>query len=153
MMTFQQYVGVLAKELDVTIETEEDACAFSLESSDGETIEVLLQGFDERGVLLTYADLGEPPPEGKELLYQTLLEANDFYNSTAGATLSLNSKSGHVRLQRCDDMDTLSSQGPAHALTTFADTAAAWKKIIADFRAAPSHDSNEQSAPFNGMLV
>lgn len=136
-MAFKEYVDALAKELGVQIETEGDACAVSLGADDGERVDILMLGFDERGVLLTCADLCEPPPEGKERLFQTLLEANDLYGDTAGATLSMNRETGRVRLQRFDDIDTLAKIGSAKTLIAFADTAAAWKKIIADYRDTP----------------
>ena len=152
-MVFKDYVEVLSKELGVEIETMEDACAFSLGSEDGEKVEILMQAIEDKGTLLTCADLGEPPPEGRERLFQTLLEANDLYVDTAGAMLSLNQRTGHVRLQRYDDMDVLSKLGPSSALTVFADTAAAWKKLIADFRDAPSKESDDTSKPFDAMMV
>ena len=41
-MTFKEYIASLAKELDVEIETEGDACAFSLGSVEGEKLEILM---------------------------------------------------------------------------------------------------------------
>ncbi|MBR4251540.1 MAG: type III secretion system chaperone [Kiritimatiellae bacterium] len=46
---------------------------------------------------------GRAPPEGREALYKTLLEANDLFAGTLGATLSLNPANGRIRLQRFDD--------------------------------------------------
>lgn len=152
-MIFKEYVAALAKELGVEIETSEDACAFSLGSAEDDKVEILMQGNDARGALLTCADLGEPPPEGRERLFQTLLEANDLFGDTAGATLSLVSATGRVRLQRSDDMETLAGIGAAKALTVFADTAAAWKRLVTDFRAAPPKEPDGQSAPPGSMLV
>ena len=152
-MVFKDYVEMLSKELGVEIETTGDACAFSLGSEDGEKVEILMQGIEDKGALLTCADLGDPPPEGRERLFQTLLEANDLYGDTAGAMLSLNPRTGRVRLQRYDDMDVLAQLGPSRTLTVFADTAAAWKKLIADFRDAPSKESDDMSKPFNAMMV
>ena len=152
-MTFKEYVEALVKELGVEVETEDDACAFSLGSEDGDKVEILLQGIDTRGALLMYTDLGEPPPEGREKLFQTLLEANDIFADTAGATLSLDRRTGHVRLQRCDDMDALVTQGASSALTAFADTASVWKRLIADFRAALPKESNGSDAPFDAIRV
>ncbi|MBP5321478.1 MAG: type III secretion system chaperone [Kiritimatiellae bacterium] len=159
-MTFKEYVDLLAKELGAEIETAGDACAFAFGAKEGGDVSVLLQGFDERGMMLTCADLGEPPPEGLEQLYRTLLEANDLYGDTGGATLSINRQTGHVRLQRFDDMDTLAAIGPAKALVAFADTAVAWKRLIADFRDAGGQPSptaatarEEACPPSDAMLV
>ena len=152
-MTFKEYIDALAKELNIEIETENDACAVSLGTDEDERLAILLHGFDERGMLLTCADIGEPPPEGRERLYQTLLEANDLYGETAGATLSLNTETGRVRLQRFDDIDTLIKIGPAKTLIAFADTAAAWQKLVSDYRAVPWGEGNDIFAPSNSIMV
>lgn len=148
-MTFREYADVLAKELGVEIEVEGDACAVSLGSEEGDKVEILLQGIGEHGALLTCAELGEPPPEGRKRLYQTILEANDLFSGTAGATLSLNPQNGHVRLQRYDDIDTLARIGLAKALIAFSDTAAAWKRLITDFR--DSGNAGESDSAFGGF--
>lgn len=133
-MSFKDFIGALAKELGAEIEIDNDLCAISLGAAEGDRIDILLQGFDRRGVLLATADLGEAPPEGREALYKTLLEANDLFAGTLGATLSLNPANGRVRLQRFDDMDALRAAGVRAAFTVFADTAAVWKRFVADFR-------------------
>lgn len=133
-MSFKDFIGTLAKELGADIEIDNDVCAISLGAAEGDRIDILLQGFDRRGVLLATADLGEAPPEGREALYKTLLEANDLFAGTLGATLSLNPANGRIRLQRFDDMDALRAAGVRAAFTVFADTAAVWKRFVADFR-------------------
>ena len=61
-MTFTDFVAALSKEIGTDIETEGDSCAVSAGASDGSSVTVLLQGFDERGAVLATADLGAPPP-------------------------------------------------------------------------------------------
>ncbi len=136
-MTFRDFVAALSKELGTSIETEGDSCAVSAGDSDGLSVTVLLQGYDERGTVLATADLGAPPPERLEKLYRALLEANDLFRDTGGATLSLDPDTGHVRLQRFGALDALSEAGPAKALLAFLDIATAWAKIIGDYRDAP----------------
>lgn len=152
-MTFKEMVDALGKELGMKLEREDDACAVSLGSEEGDQVTILLQGMDERGMVLTCADLGEPPPEGREALYQALLEANDLYGGTAGATLSLDSRTGHVRLQRFDDMDVLTESGCARALIAFADTAATWKRLVSNFRAAEKDVSGADTPPADVGLL
>ncbi len=129
----------------------------SLEAKEGDRLDILMQGFEEHGMMLTCADLGEPPPEGRERLYQILLEANDLYADTAGATLSLNKETGRVRLQRYDDMDVLAKLGPAKALIAFCDIAASWQRLIAGFRDAReqsfSTNSTKGALPSDAMMV
>ena len=95
---------------------------------------IWMQGYDERGAVLMGADLGVPPPERLERLYRAMLEGNDLFRDTGGATLSIDPGTGHFRLQRFDTLDALEEVGPAKALAAFADVAAAWAKIIRDFR-------------------
>ena len=114
-------IEALGKELGVKMEIEDGSCAVSLNAKEGDHVTILLQGQDDRGMMLTCADLGEPPPEGREALYQSLLEANDLYGGTAGATLSLDSRTGRVRIQRIDALDALADVGIAHAFISFAE--------------------------------
>ncbi len=146
-MTFSDFVAALSKELGTDIETEGDSCAVSAGASDGSSVTVLLQGFDERGAVLATADLGAPPPERLERLFRALLEANDLFRDTGGATLSLDPSTGHVRLQRFDAFDALAEVGPAKAFVAFADFAAAWAEIIRDFRDVPEDADGKGETP------
>ena len=156
-MTFKEYVDALGGELGVEIETDGEACAFALGGDEGRDIDVVLLGFDERGMLLSCADLGEPPSGQRERLYRAMLEANDLFGDTAGATISINRATGRVRLQRYDDVDALANIGPAKALVAFAETAARWQRLVSDFREAdasrPPADAQEQLPPTGSMVV
>jgi len=88
-MTFADIVAALSKELGTGIETEGDVCAIRAGGEDGTAATVILHGLDECGGVLLAADLGEPPSEGRDRLLRVLLEANDLFRDTAGATLSL----------------------------------------------------------------
>lgn len=121
-------------------------------AADGSSATVLLQGFDERGAVLMTADLGAPPPERLERLFRSLLEANDLFRDTGGATLSLDPATGRVRLQRFDSFDAIAEVGPARTLLALADYAANWADIVRDFRDAPDDASADESAA-SGMMV
>lgn len=149
-MTFADIVAALSKDLGTTIETEEDVCAIQVGTTDGDAVTVIMHGLDECGAVLFAADLGEPPPEGRERLMRVLLQANDLFRDTAGATLSLDPDRGCIRLQRAMPTDTLALGGVGVAFTSFADTAAAWQKLVVDFRAAPPEKSAEE--PADGTL-
>jgi hypothetical protein len=146
-MTFADLVAALSKELGMEIEIENDACAVRTGAADGASVTILLQGFDDRGTVLATADLGEPPPERLERLFRSLLEANDLFRDTGGATLSLDPSTGHVRLQRFDAFDALAEVGPAKAFVAFADFAATWAEIIRDFRDVPEDADGKGETP------
>ena len=75
------------------------------------------------------------------------------YGGTAGATLSLDARTGRVRIQRVDALDALADVGLACAFIAFADTAAAWKRIVADFRAvAKDVPGAEMLSALDGLL-
>ncbi len=146
-MSFAEFVAALSKELGTAIETDGESCAVRAGASDGSSVTVLMQGFDEQGTVLATADLGAPPPERLERLLRTLLEANDLFRDTCGATLSLDPATGHVRLQRYDAIDAVAEVGPVKALLAFIEVAAAWADIVRDFRAAPKETDDEGETP------
>ena len=153
-MTFKEFIEVLGKDLGTEIDTEGDACAVCADAAGGLSVTILLQGFDDRSTVLMTADLGAPPPERLETLYRALLEANDLYRDTGGATLSLDPETGHVRLQRFDSIDSLAEAGPAKALLATAQTAAVWAGIVRDFRAAPEEGSADGGGAISpGIMV
>lgn len=152
-MTFSDLVAALSKEFGMEIEIENDACAVRASAADGKSVTVLLQGFDDRGAILATADLGAPPPERLEHLFRSMLEANDLFRDTGGATLSLDPATGHVRLQRFDALDAVAEAGAAKALLAFTDVAAAWANIVRDYRDAPAEKSDEAAPPPAGIFA
>lgn len=152
-MTFKDTIAVLARKLGVDIALEGDACALRARAKDGTAVTVWMQGYDERGALLMGADLGAPPPERLERLYRAMLEGNDLFRDTGGATLSIDPATGHVRLQRFDPLEALEEVGPDKAFAAFADVAAAWTEIIRNFRDAPVGEGTGDISNFSGFRV
>lgn len=152
-MTFTELVAALSKEVGGEIEIESNTCAVRTGADEGSSITVLIQGFDERGALLMTADLGQPPPEHLERLYRTILEANDLFRDTCGATLSVNPATGNVRLQRFDLYDVLMEVGVMKALTLFASVATEWSKLVRDYRDAPVEEEENSSSDGNLLGV
>ena len=144
-MTFRETIAALSHKLGVEIAVEGDACALRAKAKDGTSVTIWMQGYDERGAVLMGADLGAPPPERLERLYRAMLEGNDLFRDTGGATLSVNPDTGRVRLQRFDTLDAIEEIGPAKALAAFADVAAIWAKFISDFRDAPGEGENSEN--------
>ena len=100
-MVFEDIVAVLERAFKLELSVVQDATVFEVASEDGSTkVQVLLQSVSERKLVLLSADLGEPPPEGCEKLFRTMLEANNLFSGTAGATLALDQTSGRFRLQK-----------------------------------------------------
>ena len=126
-MTFGELIDVLGKRLGVEIE--DAGGAFALEI-DGET--VILQDAGE--LLLFRAEVGEIPADGREGILGSAMEANFLYQGTGGATLAVNPADGRLHLQKYNWMERLDAESVLAAIGNMADTAAAWRRILADYR-------------------
>jgi hypothetical protein len=77
-MVFEDIVAVLERAFKLELSVVHDTTVFEVASEDGGTkVQVLVQNVDERKLVLLSADIGELPPEGCEILFRTMLEADD----------------------------------------------------------------------------
>ena len=140
-MSFDDIVSVLSRAFGLELKVVQDTTVFEVDSEDGSTkVQVVIHYVSERKLVLMSADLGEPPPEGGERLFRTMLEANNLFEGTAGATLALDAATGRFRLQRYESPDELSNDAKAK-IDSFIETALFWSRAIADFR--PSGETPE----------
>ena len=151
-LVFEDVVAVLGRAFGLELKAVQDTTVFEVTSEDGGAkVQVLVQGVGERNLVLMSADLGEVPPDGGERLYRTMLEANNLFEGTAGATLALDAATGCFRLQRYESPDELANDAKAK-VETFIETALFWSRAIADFRS--SGDGPETpSSDFHIMQV
>ena len=140
-MSFDEMIAVLEKAFRLELKIVDDTTAFEVAGEDGDTrVRVLVQNEDERKVVLMSADLGPPPPEGGEKLFLTLLEANNLFAQTAGATLAFDGAARRFRLQKYEPQGDL-AEDAEKKLVSFIETALFWSRAIADFR--PSDGAGE----------
>ena len=133
-MCFEDVVAVLGRAFKLELKVVQDTTVFEVASEDGGTkVQILVQNAGESGLLLLSADLGEPPPDGGERLYRTMLEANNLFAGTAGATLALDAATGRFRLQKYESPDEFSNDARAK-VESFIEAALFWSRAIADFR-------------------
>ena len=138
-MSFEDLASVLGQAFGLELKVVQDTTVFEVVSDDGSTkVQILLQDSGERNLVLMSADLGEVPPEGRERLFQTMLEANNMFSGTVGSTLALDAASGNARLQRYMSGDDLATNVMV-TLEPFIETALLWSRMIADYR--PSVDA------------
>ena len=138
-MSFEDIASVLGQAFGLELKVVQDTTVFEVVSDDGSTkVQILLQDSGERNLVLMSADLGEVPPEGRERLFQTMLEANNVFSGTVGSTLALDAASGNARLQRYMPGDDLANNVMC-TLEPFIETALLWSRMIADYR--PSVDA------------
>ncbi len=144
-MCFEDIVAILGRTFGLEMKVVQDTTVFDVVSEDGGTkVQVLVQDASERKLVLMSADLGEPPPSGGERLYRTMLEANNLFAGTAGATLAIDAATGHFRLQKYESPDELAYDTKTK-IESFIETALFWSRAIADFR-----PSDEESETFSG---
>lgn len=133
-MNFENIVAVIEKSLELELKIVQDSTAFEVASGDGKNkVQILLQNASDFKLVLISANLGEVPPEGREALFRSMLEANNLFSGTAGATLSLDATSGEARLQRYVAENDLANDVMGN-LETFIETALTWSRLIADYR-------------------
>ena len=146
-MEFRELMKELGEKLGIALDGSDDAVGLAVEDT---AVIMQLAGGLDGDILFTHADLGEPPMEGRDALAVAALEANFLYQGTGGATFAINSADGHLHLQRYDWLARLDADRAADALTRFADTIAAWRRIAADLGQAPSAEqatSDKKESP------
>ena len=95
---------------------------------------VLFREDVETSRIMVWAEVGEPPPEGRERLYLLLMESMFMGQATGGATFSIESESGKVYLQRMEFLSALDADSFTGLLEKFVNLLEEWRRIIVDFR-------------------
>lgn len=101
-------------------------------------------------------DLGVPPPENKERLYKTILEAQHLFKASAGATFSIDPETGNFTLCKSLMSAVLDDEGFFSEAESFLNTLHTWADIIRDYRAEASKPEDDTLPdPFgsNGFMA
>ena len=122
-MTFGNLIEALGGKLGLELTDEGGAAAVEVDG-----IPVVLQRASD-DLLLVHADLGEVAPENRDRVFAAAMEANFLYQGTGGATLAVDSRDGHLHLQKYNWLDRIDMDKVLSGLTRFADTVKAWKGI------------------------
>ena len=126
-MTFDGIIEALGGRLGVEIENAGGAAAVEIDGA-----VVVLQDAGE--LLLLRAEIGELPDEGRDALVASAMKANFLYQGTGGSTLALDPDSGRLVIQKYNWLERLDPESAFDMLEHFADTVAAWRRIVADYR-------------------
>lgn len=134
----QQFGQLIGHEIDI----EDNACVVGTEQ-----LALLLMGIveNQEETLVITVDLGLPPPQQLEKLYEQMMEAMFAHQMTGGGAFGRNPQDGHIWLQRLEPLAGLTGDLLLSRLTALADAAVKWKAIIEDFRetaAAPERDGS-----------
>ena len=144
-MEASDFIQSLGKRIGIEPDSD-GVCAFE---ADG--LAVTIHGLNEMEAVALIGDLGTPPPERLDGLYEAMLKANHLFGGTGGATISLDPATGHFALCRALPCASLTHDGLYAEVERFVSTLEAWSKIIADFRHAPS-SGDEEKGVFPGAI-
>ena len=125
-MTFAGLIEALGKMLEIEIEDAGGAAAVEIDGTD-----VVLQ--DAGDILLLRAEVGEIPEGGKAEILASAMKANFLYQGTGGATLAVNPADGMLHIHKYNWMERIDAETVLEELDKLADTASAWRNILADY--------------------
>ena len=148
-MDFQNIIAALGGKLGVELDGADGACGLAVDG-----VDVVLQ--DAGDWLLVHTDLGEPPPQDPAALHRAMLEANFLYGGTGGATLAVSPADGHAHLQKYTWLERLDAESALLFVDRFAETAARWIALLADYRPAGGGEGGGegvQSTSADGFLT
>lgn len=84
--------------------------------------------------LVTWSEVCEPQPEGREHLFRALLEGMFMGEGTGGASFSVERGSGKVCLHRIDALGALDLPSFKGMLEKFVNVLEEWRRLVADFQ-------------------
>ena len=153
-MAFDEMISLLSKAIGIELQIVDGVCGFKAgdPEDDVASVNIMISNVEERGEILLYADLGNVPPEGREDFYRTLLEANNLFQGTAGATLGLENGTGLIRLQLRENSSIFANNAEEH-VGAFVETALTWKKIVVDYRVSRKESKPTEEAGFDSSSV
>lgn len=99
---------------------------------DGIAVGLDFEGTDDFADVLYFCNVGAPSDARQAEVYKVLLQANNLWAGTGGATIGVQQDTGNVVIAGRMDLEGLSPEGLAALVDAFVDTASFWKKFIAD---------------------
>lgn len=99
---------------------------------DDVTVGLMYEGDEDMGDLLYFTQLGAPAEHRRADVHRVMLEANNLWVGTGGATLGIQPETGNVVLAGRQPVEGVTAEGLALLMDAFADTAAYWRRVIRD---------------------
>ena len=146
-MTFGELIDGLGKNLGIELTDEGGATAVEVDG-----IPVVLHAAND-DLLLMHADLGEIAPENRDRVFAAAMEANFLYQGTGGSTLAVDSRDGHLHLQKYNWLDRLDAEKAVTDIARFADAVKTWKGLLSETAASASAAAEGPSAPMPGGFM
>ena len=136
-MEFSKFIQQFADRFGIEVpEIVDEAAAFDADGMPFFLMRVANEGESE--YLVVAADLGEPPPERLEKLYQALLDAGHNFAGAGGGVLARNPGDGHIWLQSREPFASMDIETAISKVKTLGDAAIKWRDIIKEYREGAS---------------
>ena len=136
-MEFSKFIQQFAEKFGIEApEIVDEAAAFDVDGMPFFLMRVAQEGESE--YLVVAADLGEPPPQGLEKLYQALLDASHRFAGASGGVFARNQSDGHIWLQSREAFSTVDIDTAIVRVKALGDAALNWRDIITDYREGSS---------------
>ncbi len=132
-MEFGEFIQQFAERVGIAFpEIADDAVAFDADGMPFFVMKVANGGESE--YLVVAADLGEPPPERLEKLYQALLDAGHNFAGAGGGVFARNPHDGHIWLQSRESFESMDIETAISKVKALGDAAINWRDIIREYR-------------------
>lgn len=102
--------------------------------------------FADEGVLLTFADLGEPPADRADEFNRLLLQSMHMYRLTDGCSFSIDPSTGRIFLSRYDRLDWLDGERFYAMMDKFVAVAARWQRNVGCYDSAADELAAEETS-------
>ena len=136
-MDFSKFIQQFADRFGIEMpEIVDDAAAFNADGMPFFMMRVVNEG--EGDYLVVAADLGEPPPERLEKLYQALLDAGYNFAGAGGGIFARNPGDGHIWLQLREAFASIDVETAISKVKALGDAAINWRDIIREYREGSS---------------
>ena len=155
-MEFIELIRQFAERVGVAVtEIVDEAAAFDADGMPFFLMRVANEGESE--YLVIAADLGEPPPERLEKLYQALLDAGHNFAGAGGGVLARNPGDGHIWLQSREPFASMDVETAIAKVKSLGEAAVNWRDIIREYREGASIPEPETAttyeAPVGGVNI
>ena len=112
-----------------------------------------IHDLDDCGRIVLSGDVGYPPPEGREHLYKTLLEAQYMLKSTGGATFSINPDTENLTLCKALVTAILDDSEFFQEAESFINALHSWAGIISNYSSEIASEGERPSFLSNSGLI
>ena len=146
-MEFGEFIQQFAERVGIAVpEIVDEAAAFDADGMPFFLMRVADEGVSE--YLVVAADLGEPPPERLEKLYQALLDAGHNFAGAGGGVLARNPGDGHIWLQSREPFASMDVETAIAKVKSLGDAAVNWRDIIREYREGASIPEPEAATTY-----